>query len=149
MIRGALFVGVLLCGIAAGPVAAQTSCLTVNIARPLVFPDGTEHAGGRLVLCDWKAFTPVTHLHRSYVDGDPIQMLMGKRTTNERPTDAPDEVFFQVDSLGRLELIGYARTFRGRGLTVRFQRQNSPRNVDRLARALKNDDLMIVMARPH
>jgi len=148
-IRLALFAGVLLSSIVTGQTLAQTSCLSVDISRPVIFPDGTEHHGGRLDLCDWKAFTPVAQLHRSYVNGQPIQMLLGSRTSNERPEDAPDEVFFRSDASGRLELIGYARTFRGRSVTVRFQRQDSPRNVDRPARASEQDDLLIVMARPH
>ena len=147
-LRWALFIGIVCCGLAAGPTSAQTSCLTVDISRPVVFPDGTEHAGGRLVLCDWKAFTPVTRLHRSYVDGHPVQMLMATRLTNERTPDAPDEVYFRADQAGRLELVGYARTYRGRSMTVRFLRHNYLKKVNRPARATENDDLLIVMARP-
>jgi hypothetical protein len=145
----ALCAGVALSGLVAGPILAQARCLTVEVARPVVFPDGAEHAGGRLDLCDWKAFTPVSHLHRSYVNGRPIQLLMGRETTNERAAEAPNEVFFRVDVTGRLELVGYARTLRGRSVTVRFHGKDSQRNVNRPARAIQNDDLLIVMARPH
>ena len=132
--------------------AESAPCLTVNMQQPIVFPDGSEQAAGQLTLCDWKTYTPVAQLHRSYVNGQPIQMLLGRRTRNERLTSDPDEVYFRRDSAGRLVLLGYARTLRGRGVTVRFQRQDSPRRVNQaLARAPeRNDDLLIVMmARPH
>lgn len=150
--RWALFAAVLLSVIVAGQVSAQSSCLTVTLHQPVVFPDGSEHAAGRLTLCDWKAFTPVAQIHRSYMDGRPIQLLMGRRSTSERSVTEPDQVFFRPDSYGRLELIGYARTYRGRSMTVSFQRQNPPRKVDhRLARATGEDDdlLIVMMARPH
>ncbi len=150
--RWALFAAVLLSVIVAGQASAQSSCLTVNLDQPVVFPDGSEHAAGQLTLCDWKAYTPVAQIHRSYMDGRPIQLLMGKRSTGERSVTEPDQVFFRPDPRGRLELIGYARTFHGRSMTVSFQRQNSPRKVDhRLARATEEDDdlLIVMMARPH
>jgi len=151
-LRWALIAGVILTAIVLGQAFAQAPCLTVDLGRPVVFPDGSEHVAGQLTLCDWKAFTPVAQIHRSYMDGRPIQMLMGKRTTTERSLMEPDEVFFRSDSSGRLELVGYARTYQGRSMTVSFQQQDSPPKVDhRLARATKkNDDLLIVMmARPH
>ena len=147
----ALFAAVLLSVLVADYASAQSPCLTVNLAQPVVFPDGSEHAAGQLRLCDWKAFTPVAQIYRSYMDGRHVQLLMGRRSTTERSVMEPDEVFFRPDSRGRLELIGYARTFHGRSMTVSFQRQNSSRKVDhRLARATpKDDDLLIVMmARP-
>ena len=150
--RWALLAAVLLSMIVAGHASAQSSCLTVNLARPVVFPDGSEQPAGRLTLSDWKAFTPVAQIHRSYMDGRPIQLLMGRRSTSERGITEPDEVFFRPDPDGRLELIGYARTYHGRSMTVSFQRQESPRKVDqRLARATEEDDdlLIVMMARPH
>jgi hypothetical protein len=131
--------------------AAETPCLSVNLARPVVFPDGTERAAGQLTLCDWKTYTPVAQIHRSYVDGRPVQMLLGTRTTNERSASEPAEMFFRSDGYGRLELMGYTRTLRGRSVTVSFRGQDSPRKVDHaLARANeRRDDLLIVMARPH
>ena len=151
-LRWALFIGVLLLAIVTGHASAQAPCLTVNLAQPVVFPDGSEHAAGQLTLCDWKAYTPVAQIHRSYMDGRPIQLLMGRRSTSERSVTEPNEVFFRPDPAGRLELIGYARTFHGRSMTVSFQRLNPPREVDhRLARATKEDDdlLIVMMARPH
>lgn len=151
-LRWALIAGVLLSAIVAAQALAQAPCLSVNLAQPVVFPDGTEHVAGQLTLCDWKAYTPVAQIHRSYMDGRPVQLLMGRRTTTERSVMEPDEVFFRPDSAGRLELIGYSRTFHGRNMTVNFKHRDSPRKVDpRLARATKqNDDLLIVMmARPH
>lgn len=149
--RWALFAGVLLSAIVAVSAAADAPCLTVNLARPVIFPDGTERPAGQLTLCDWKTYTPVAQIHRSYVDGRPVQMLIGTRTANERSADEPAEVFFRADGNGRLELMGYTRTLQGRGVTVSFQRKDSPRKVDHaLARANeRKDDLLIVMARPH
>ena len=150
IIQWALFIGVLLSAIVAGQASAQAPCLTVDVARTVVFPDGTEYAGGQLSLCDWKAYNPITRLHQSYIDGRPIQMLMGARSTNERSVDDLDEVFFRLDRAGRLELIGYARTFEGRSVSVSFRRQEVSTDVNRLARAREQeDDLLIVMARPH
>ena len=48
--RWALFAAVLLSVIVAGQVSAQSSCLTVTLHQPVVFPDGSEHAAGRLTL---------------------------------------------------------------------------------------------------
>ena len=151
-LRWALIAGVLLSAIVLSQAFAQAPCLSVNLGRPVVFPDGSEQMPGQLTLCDWKAFTPVTQIHRSYMDGRPIQMLMGKRTHTERNPMGPDEVFFRSNGDGRLELLGYTRTFRGRSMTVSFKDQDSPRKVDhRLARATKKDDdlLIVLMARPH
>jgi len=152
-LRWALIAAVLLFAIVAAQAFAQGPCLSVNLGRPVVFPDGSEHVAGQLTLCDWKAYTPVAQIHRSYMDGRPIQMLMGRRSITERDPMEPDEVFFRSNGDGRLELVGYSRTIRGRSMTVSFQSQDSPRKVDhRLARATKkrSDDLLIVlMARPH
>ena len=151
-LRWALIAGVLLSAIVVSEAFAQGPCLTVDVNRPVVFPDGSEQVAGQLTLCDWKAFTPVSQIHRSYMDGRPIQMLMGKRSQNERGVTEPDEVFFRSNGDGRLQLVGYSRTIRGRGMTVHFQDQDSPPMVNhRLARATeKSDDLLIVlMARPH
>ena len=156
IIQWALFVGVLLSAIVAGQASAQAPCLTVNVPRTVVFPNGMEHPGGQLSLCDWKEFTPVERLHQSYVNGRPIQMLMGTRSTNERDRMDSDEVFFRVDEAGRLELLGYARTYEGRSVSVSFRRQEDSRpedstNVNRLARARKQEDglRIAIMARPH
>ena len=151
-LRWALIAAVLLSAIVAAQAFAQGPCLSVNLGRPVVFPDGSEHGAGQLTLCDWKAYTPVTQIHRSYMDGRPIQMLMGQRSTTERSPLEPDEVFFRSNGDGRLELLGYSRTIRGRSMTVNFQNQVSPRKVNhRLARATKKDDdlLIVLMARPH
>ena len=151
-LRWALIAGVLLSAIVLGQAFAQAPCLSVNLGRPVVFPDGNVQMPGQLTLCDWKAFTPVTQIHRSYMDGRPIQMLMGHRTTTESGPSEPDGVFFHSNGDGRLQLIGYTRTFEGRSMTVSFQNQSSSRMVNhRLARATKKkDDLLIVLkARPH
>jgi len=151
IIQWALFVGVLLSAIVAGQASAESSCLTVNVPRIVVFPDGSEYSGGQLSLCDWKEFTPVARLHQSYVDGRPIQMLMGTRSTNERDATATDEVFFRVDATGRLELLGYARTLEGQSISVSFHRKTKSIDVNRLARAreLQDDPRIAIMARPH
>ena len=152
-LRWALIGGILLSAIVLGQAFAQGPCLTVNLDRPVVFPDGSEHAAGQLTLCDWKAYTPVTQIHRSYMDGRPIQMLLGKRTHAERGPMEPDEMVFRSNGDGRLELIGYSRTLQGRSMTVSFQKQNSPHHKvnHRLARATEKDDdlLIVLMARPH
>ncbi len=79
---------------------------------------------------------------------------MGRRTVSERSATEPDEVFFRADGYGRLQLVGYSRTLKGRATTFSFQedlrRRNSPKKVNQpLARAHRKDDLLIVMARPH
>ena len=151
IIQWALFVGVLLSAIVAGQTWAEAPCLSVDVPRPVVFPDGTEQSPGRLSLCDWKSYTPVARLHQSYVDGRPIQMLMGSRSINERHPESADEVFFRADMHGRLELLGYARTFEGRSISVSFLRREDSTNVNRLARVgeQENDLRIAIMARPH
>jgi hypothetical protein len=149
-LRWVFIAGVILSAIVAAQAFAQGPCLSVNLGRPVVFPDGSEHLAGQLTLCDWKAYTPVTQIHRSYMDGRPIQMLMGTRSTTERSVAEPDEVFFRSNGDGRLELLGYSRTIHGRSMTVSFQNKDSRKVNHRLARANKKDDdlLVVLMARP-
>jgi hypothetical protein len=150
-LRWVFIAGVILSAIVAAQAFAQGPCLSVNLGRPVVFPDGSEHLAGQLTLCDWKAYTPVTQIHRSYMDGRPIQMLMGTRSTTERSAEEPDEVIFRSNGDGRLELLGYSRTIRGRSMTVSFKNKDSRKVNHRLARANKKDDdlLVVLMARPH
>ena len=153
--RGITFImGILLCSIVAGGAAAQTSvCLSVDVAQPVIFPDGSTSPAGELTLCDWKSFTPVQQLHRSYIDGRPVQLMLGRRSPNERKPGDPNEVYFRQTEGGELQLLGYTRTFRGESVTVRFPNdfKNSP-PVNRLARAEREqaqEPILIVMASPH
>jgi len=133
----------------AGAAAAQSPCLTVHTDDPVVFPNGSVQPAGTLTICDWKAFTPVEQIHRTYVNGTPVQLLRGRRSKNERDAAAPDEIYFHRSHEGWLELVGYARTYRGRSLTVDFRPKRESSPVNRLARATDEDGLLIVMASPH
>ena len=81
--------------LAGAPAAAgEGDCITANIDLPIRFPDGSVEAPGQLTLCDWRTFSPVVNIHRSYVNGRPVNMLLGRRRASEGGGRVPSEMFF-------------------------------------------------------
>ena len=79
-IHGLLAVGVMgtLLLLAPAPVSAG-DCVSAQIESPMRFPDGHVQPAGRLTLCDWRELSPVMDVHRTYVNGRPVSMLLGRR----------------------------------------------------------------------
>jgi len=106
--------------LAPGP-AGAADCVSADIEAPVRFPDGALHPSGRLTLCDWKEISPVMDLHRTYMDGRPVNMLLARKSGNEGGGTIPTEILFDFDGEGRLELVGYVRSSQGRSETVLFE----------------------------
>lgn len=90
---------------AGAPVAG--SCISASVDEPILLPSGAEHPSGRLTLCVTRHFTPVTTLHRTYVDGRLIGLLQSRRGYSEGATDGP-YMMFHRDTAGRLHLYAFA-----------------------------------------
>ena len=140
---GVVFVGL------QGAAQAQSPCVSAVVDAPIRFPDGDLRPAGRLTICDWRRFTPVSHLHKTYVNGRPVSLLISKTKTAERGADSPAEVHFWRNVQGQLELIGYVRSVGGRSVTYLFADPNRPQRIEVSRPARSGDDFLVVMARPH
>lgn len=105
--------------LASGTVKAATGsgCVSVEVDTPIRLPDGTLHPSGRLTLCDSRKLSPVSTLHKTYVNGQPVGMLVGHRRSSEGGERISPAVFFDVDEQGHLELSGYVLPAGGRSVT--------------------------------
>jgi hypothetical protein len=95
------------------PAVAQTEsrgqCVTAEVPAPMILPDGTAHPRGTLRLCFSEALSPVTGLHRAYVDGRFAGMFVSRRGTSEAPgEDRNPFLMFARKASGQLELKAYA-----------------------------------------
>ena len=133
---------------ASAPVQAA-DCVSAEIASPILFPDGDVRPSGRLTLCDWKSFSPVMDVHRTYVDGRPVNMLLGKKTRNEGGGDSPSEILFTADDQGRLDLVGYVRSAGGRSQTYLFEARRGRERIEANRPPWHGTDLLVVAARTH
>ena len=87
----------------AGP---GSGCIRVDVFEPVRLPDGNVYPAGVLTLCDTAALSPVATLHKTYVNGRPIGILVSRKRANEKKGDEPPVVVFQRDR-GALDLVGY------------------------------------------
>lgn len=86
--------------------AASSGCSKAVVAEPFVLPDGSEHAGGTLTLCD-RPYTPAHSFLATYVNG----VATGLFVTDLRHTEAggtTDHVIFRRQADGRLRLVAFA-----------------------------------------
>jgi hypothetical protein len=90
----------------AATAGSGSGCIRVNVDQPVHLPDGNTYPAGVLTLCDTAALSPVATLHKTYVNGRPIAILVSRRRANETKSDAPPVVVFQRDA-GTLDLVGY------------------------------------------
>ena len=102
---------VLAAGVAAcaSPAWALSSraCVTAKVPEEFTLPDGTLHAAGRLTLCTLPAFTPVSGLHRVWVDGEGANFAMSRIVRSEASPDSPALMLFERSPGSPLEFVGY------------------------------------------
>jgi hypothetical protein len=105
-----LVVGVLVLGAAfvPGSYSRAGDCYSVEVGNAVRMPDGSVYDARVITLCDTRSLTPVSHLHTTYVDGEPVGMLMSvRRNTEGAGVNGPRMVFLRnID--GALDLVGYA-----------------------------------------
>lgn len=129
--------------------AYSGDCVSAQIESPMRFPDGHVQPAGRLTLCDWRELSPVMDVHRTYVNGRPVSMLLGRKTSNEGEGGIPSEVLFKFDEDGKLQLVGYVRSYRGRSETFLFEPGRERRSIETNRPLWHGTDLLAVAARPH
>ena len=134
VVAGMLFLGAVL---APGSFCQAGDCYSVQVGAPVRMPDGSVYDANVITLCDSRSLTPVSHLHTTYVDGEPVGMLMSvRRTTEGHGADGPKMVFHRnID--GALDLVGYAIPGSG-GRDISFTLARSVKSNRRLARTKKS-----------
>jgi len=111
-------------------VAASTGvCVTVDVDMPVLLPEVGIVPAGRLMLCDSIDYSPVATLHKTYLDGRPVGMLLSRKRASEGESGSEPRVLFRADGKGNLELVGYVLP--GRHSSVAFVLSDRPavRNV--------------------
>ncbi len=93
-----------------------SGCIHVDVALPVQLPDGNTYPAGVLTLCDSAALSPVATLHKTYVNGQPVGILVSRRRANESMDTGGPVVMFQ-HTAGVLELVGYTLPSPRRGIT--------------------------------
>ncbi len=83
-----------------------SGCIRVDLVEPVRLPDGNVYPAGALTLCDTVALSPVATLHKTYVNGRPIAILVSRKRANETKSNEPPSVVFQRSD-GALDLVGY------------------------------------------
>ena len=58
-------------------------CITLRVDSPIRFPNGDIHPPGDLTLCDTLGITPVSRIHKTFIDGHPVAMLSSRKTRSE------------------------------------------------------------------
>jgi hypothetical protein len=101
------FASLILAALFASPGWADSGiCIRAEIAHSIRLPHGEVLPPGTLRLCQGK-LSPVSHLHRTYLDGRLVGVLMSRgRTSEASASDAP-VVMFKRGEDGSLELVGY------------------------------------------
>jgi hypothetical protein len=134
--------------------ASSGRCASVDVEAEIQLPDGSVYPPGKLTLCDSRAYSPVSSLHRTFVDGMPVGMLMSRRKTSEGDGDSVPEVMFLRDAHGRLQLFGYALPTGGGKVTFLLAGNTGARRPEGGAVAGKlppevSGSLVLVAARTH
>lgn len=94
--------------ISSTPAAAVGECATAFVEEPFVLPDGSEYGPATLTLCVDHRYSPVTFMHRTYVDGMVVSLNPGRHWLSEGPASEEAYVMFGREPGGRLTLLGYA-----------------------------------------
>jgi len=105
---------------------SRGACITLEVEAPILLPDGAVHPAGALTLCHSRALSPVSSLHKTYVDGHPVAMLASRRTSSEGGETIEPHALFNRTAEGRLELIGYVLPGVGRSVTYQMNESKKP-----------------------
>ena len=100
-------IGVLLVATDSGLAWAGSECITLDVDSPMRLPNGAVHPAGQLTLCDTWGVTPVSRIHKTFIDGHPVAMLSSRTTRSEGGDKIDPVVMFSREADGRLALIGY------------------------------------------
>lgn len=106
-----------------GPAAAGSrgECTSAVVDEPFLAPDGSLQEPGRLTICASRRYSPVSHLHATYVNGFPIGMLISRSGSSEGlEAGGRPFVMFHRDASGLLHLSGYASPAGDRMVTYRL-----------------------------
>ncbi len=87
--------------------AAAGTCVRVEVNGPIVLPDGSARDAGSLRICERRSFTPVASLHATYIGGEPVGLLVSRKSTSEGTNREAPTVLFERDASGRMRLLGY------------------------------------------
>ena len=101
-------------------------CITLRVESPIRLPNGDLHPPGDLTLCDTMGVTPVSRIHKTYIDGHPVAMLTSRKTRSEGGDKIEPVVMFSRDAQGRLELVGYVIPGRDRSITYVLDENKKP-----------------------
>ncbi len=105
----------------AAGVRASGDCVSIRVDAPLRLPDGSVHPSGSLTICHSIRYSPVSSLHATYVNGQPLGLLRSRTRTSEIGDDAPAIVYFNRSNDGTLELFGYVVPERDTSVTYLFR----------------------------
>ena len=125
---------------APGSVRASGECVSTILPENAVLPGGSPMmVGDILTLCTTHAFTPVSSLHVSYVNGMPLRQMLSRRAESEGLPGGPPRPFmiFEKNADGRLQLYGFATSARGRLVTYTLADAPSTRAQRRAAAAAR------------
>ena len=101
-------------------------CVSTEVDSPIKLPDGSLHESGKLTLCLTKPFSPVSSLHKTYVNGAPIGMLRSRKRTSEGGSDIEPVMLFHRDEEGSLALFGYVLPDRKSSVSYTFANISKP-----------------------
>jgi hypothetical protein len=102
--------GALMVALACSAVAlAGNECTSARVAEPFLLPDGSEHPAGKLTLCVSEHYSPVSYLHRTYVDGMAVGMHVSRHSVSEAPASESAYMLFNRGTDSKLRLVGFAR----------------------------------------
>jgi hypothetical protein len=74
---------------------ASDSCASANVPGPIVLPDGTAYAAGRIRVCLTERLSPVAGLHETSVAGLPVGMFLSRLVRVEATSESrPDPLFY-------------------------------------------------------
>ena len=106
--------------------AEAGDCITLEVRAPVRLPGGALHPPGTLTLCDSKRLSPVSSIHKAYIDGHPVAMLASRTIHSESNADDRPVVMFSRDAQGRLELMGYVLPGKDGGITHLLNETRKP-----------------------
>ena len=102
-------------------------CTSAVIEEQVQLPDGSLHPPGTLMtLCDSRSYSPVSSIHKTYMDGMPVGMMLSRRGTSEGGAERQPFVMLVRDGSGLLHLYGYAVPSGKHMVTYRMQQPRSP-----------------------